>query len=286
MKKNSKKPELSIIIPTLNEEETLPLLLESLRKNLKKIKAEVIIVDGYSEDKTVKVAKKSKVKNLKVFLCHRGPAHQRNYGAEKAKAPLLLFLDADVILPRNFLRRALEEIEERKLDVAAVCCKVKESGLWEKFCYDFMANLWMRLFERIKPFGHCCFFIKKELHKKICGFDETLSFGEDSEYLERAKKAGGKFRILKGGKFIASARAFKKYGRSQSIALAYLNVYRLFGGERRKEKKLESLYGKFTKFSPTYIENKIKEEIKKVVEFEKELANRYFYLKDFNIKQF
>lgn len=275
MKKARRKPlELSIIITTLNEEKYLPKLLKSLKVNLKNVKAEVILVDAHSQDKTVEVAKKSKIKSLKIFLPkHRGQSYQRNYGASKAKAPLLLFLDADVILPRGFLKKALKEIKERNLDVAATYCRAEKSGLWEKFCYNFVANSWMHFFEKWKPFGQCCLFIKRELHNKIKGIDETLSFGEDSEYLERAKKAGGKFRVLsKDNKFIISARAFRKYGRlSQTVAFAYLNLCRLFGKERRKEsmKKWGSLYEKFRKVSPTYIEGKVKRGVKKVIEYEK-----------------
>lgn len=274
----NKELELSIIIPTLNEEKALPRLLKSLKDNLKNINAEVLLIDAHSKDKTVQVAKKSGIKKLRIFQPKkRGQSYQRNYGVAKAKAPLLLFLDADVILPRGFLRKALKEIKERKLDIAASYCKVeKSSGLWEKFCYNCIANLWMWFFEKWKPFGHCCFFIKKEFHDKINGIDESLSFGEDSEYLERAKKAGGKFRVLKGDKkFIISARGFRKYGRlSQSVAFFYLNLYRLLGRERRKEKMKNwgELYEKFRKVSPTYIEGKLKRGMKKVIEFEKNLS--------------
>lgn len=256
----NQKFELSIVIPTFNEEKYLPILLKSLNQNLKKIKAEVIIVDSpKTTDKTVSVARKSHINNLRILKPEKsGQSYQRNYGGDRAMAPLILFLDADVILPNDFLAKALKEIKSRQLDIASTYSKTGKIGLWEKLVYRF-ANVWMHFFEKIKPYGQCCFFIKADLHKKIQGFDETLYFGEDSEYIERAAKAGGKFGILKNVRFIISARAFSRYGRAgQTAGFFFLNLYRLIGRERRKEKSTSEIYEKFTKISPTRIEGKIK----------------------------
>jgi glycosyltransferase involved in cell wall biosynthesis len=257
--------ELSVIIPTLNEENYLPNLLKSLKQNLKNINSEVIIVDGYSKDKTIQVARKSGIKNLRIFRARKGgPSYQRNYGARKARAYWLLFLDADVVLPKNFLKCAFREIKQRNIDIAACYCEPEKRGVFELIVFG-LANLWMHLFEKSKPFAQDCFFIKTELHKKINGFDETISFGEDSEYVERASKLGYKFRILMNDKkYIISSRAFKRYGRfSQSFACMCLNFYRLSGHERRKEKHFTELYSKFEKISPTTLEKKIEKRIEK-----------------------
>jgi glycosyltransferase involved in cell wall biosynthesis len=268
-----KQLQLSIVIPTLNEEKYLPRLLDSLKRNLKKIDAEVIIADGRSKDKTIALAKKSGIKNMRIFRSGKGPAYQRNYGANRAKAPLILFLDADVTLPKNFLKCALKEIKKRKIDIAACYCEPETKKVFELLAFG-LADLWIHLFERCKPFAQDCFFIKAELHKKIKGFDEAISFGEDSEYVERASLAGGKFRLLRNGKkYIVSSRAFARYGRfSQSLACICLNFYRLFGHERKKEKHFSQLYKKFGKMCPTRIENKVRKSIKKELqELQKDL---------------
>ncbi|MCX8194085.1 MAG: glycosyltransferase [Candidatus Pacearchaeota archaeon] len=259
-----KELELSIIIPTLNEEKYLPKLLRSLKTNLKNINVEIIIVDAHSKDKTLALAKKSGIKNLRIFITKKGAAYQRNYGAKKAKAPLLLFLDADVVLPKDFLKKTLEEIKKRKLDVAACYCKPDKKKFFE-ICAFGLANIWMRIFEKIKPFGQSCYFVEKKLFEKLKGFDTSLSFGEDSELLERAKKSGAKFRVL-NEKFILSTRDFEKYGRfSQSLAYIFLNFYRLLGKERRKEKHFYELYHKFHRVSPSRLEAEFKEGVKKNV---------------------
>lgn len=284
--KKHKELELSIIIPTLNEERALPKLLKSLKNNLKNVNAEIILVDAHSKDKTVAVARKSGIKNLRIFQPRKkGQSYQRNYGAWKARAPLLLFLDADVMLFPNSLEKALKEIIERNLDAAACLSKVVENSLWEKFCYDVIANSWMRIFERWKPYAHCCFFMKRELHYKIGGFDERLFFGEDSEYVERAVKKGkAKFGILKSSKFIISTRGFKKYGRlAHSLAFAYLNLYRVIGRERRRKGESTSeLYAKFQKMTvPKEVGKQIGRGIVKVAEYHRTLRvteNRPSYM--------
>ena len=106
---------ISIITPTLNEEEFLPKLLKSIKKQKFK-DYEIIVADAGSVDKTRKIAKKLGSGVVKGGL----PAVGRNEGAKAAKGELLLFLDADVILPEKFLEKAIREFEKRNLDVASI----------------------------------------------------------------------------------------------------------------------------------------------------------------------
>ena len=99
---------LSIIIPTLNEEYHLPLLLSSIKEQQKDPPDyEIIIADAGSKDKTLEIAKSFGCKITKGGL----PAKGRNEGAKIAQGDLLLFLDADTILPENSLKRFLTEFE-------------------------------------------------------------------------------------------------------------------------------------------------------------------------------
>ncbi|MCL6500550.1 MAG: hypothetical protein K6T16_00765, partial [Candidatus Pacearchaeota archaeon] len=126
-----------------------------------------------------------------------------------------------------------------------------------------------------KPYAHCCFFMKRDIHYKIGGFDERLFFGEDSEYVERAvKKARARFGILRCGKFIISARGFKKYGRlAHTLAFIYLNLYRLVGRERRRKGESTSeLYEKFKKMTePQEVGKALSRGIIKVAEYHRTL---------------
>ena len=109
---------ISIIIPTLNEEKYLPHLLKSIKEQdffSNPEKLEIIVADAGSEDKTVEIAKSFGCQITKGGL----PAKGKNEGAKIARGDLFLFLDSDVILDKNYLKKALKEFRERKLSVAS-----------------------------------------------------------------------------------------------------------------------------------------------------------------------
>ena len=202
---------LSIIIPTKNEEEYLPKLLESIKKQTFK-DYEIIVADNKSTDKTRKIAIKYKCKIVRGGL----PGKARNRGAKVARGNILLFLDADTELKsKDFLDKAIKEFGKRKLDLAASLMYLKGNKL-DKLYFDF----WNRLTElfqySLTPFaGGWCIFIKKDLHDKIKGFDEKIILGEDSDYAQRAIKSNlfkVKFKVLKSVKIQVSPRRLQKEG--------------------------------------------------------------------------
>ena len=92
-------PEISVIIPTLNEEKYIPLVLEGLKKQTFK-SFETIVVDGGSEDRTREIARK-----CATVLIERknGVGCARNLGAAHAKGRILVFIDADTKPSANLL---------------------------------------------------------------------------------------------------------------------------------------------------------------------------------------
>lgn len=94
-------PLISIIIPAYNEEDLIAECLESIKsqscKNL-----EVIVVDDGSKDRTLEIAKGLKVKTMSQY--HKGPGSARNLAASHAKGKILVFVDADMIFDKNFIR--------------------------------------------------------------------------------------------------------------------------------------------------------------------------------------
>jgi len=94
--------EISIIIPTLNEEKNIEKCLKSvINQDFPREKYELIISDGCSRDKTVQIARKYA---NKVFVAKsKGVWYGRNYGAKFAKGKYLVFVDADTYLDPNYL---------------------------------------------------------------------------------------------------------------------------------------------------------------------------------------
>ena len=84
---------ISVIVPVLNEEKSIPATLQALA-TLQPY--ETIVVDGGSQDRTPEIAAKF---GVKVIQSERGRARQMNRGAQEANGDVLLFLHADTCLP-------------------------------------------------------------------------------------------------------------------------------------------------------------------------------------------
>jgi glycosyltransferase involved in cell wall biosynthesis len=211
------KEAISVVIPTFNEEHYLPKLLRSLQNQSVKPN-EIIIADAFSTDNTRNIALSFGCRVVDGGL----PARGRNRGALVAKSEILLFLDADVVLPKHFIKACLAEFIQKKLDVA--CCFIRTpSPLKRDYYLHEAVNYYLRIMKRIHPraVGQCIF-IKRSLHQKIHGFNESLFLAEDHDYVERAAE-NGKFSFLNSYKLPVSGRRLLKEGRIK-LALKYLLI--------------------------------------------------------------
>jgi len=163
-------PEVSIIIPTKNEQEYLPKLLDSIKLQGVSDLEIIVAISPQTEDRTAKIAL-----DYGCRVVEGGPlAFARNSGAREAGGNILLFIDADVILPENFLAASLKEFNERGLDVAGTLqTPIKTGSRFNDFQYKFFyesANRWMRFWQRgYRPFMQVCMFSKKKCMKKLAG---------------------------------------------------------------------------------------------------------------------
>jgi len=208
---------LSIIIPTLNEEKFLPHLLISLKEQTFK-DFEIIVADNNSTDATRSIALKSGAKMVEGGL----PARGRNNGAKVARGEWLLFLDADVILPPDFLEKAIAEIKESTLAAASCLINPLSARKIDKFLHG-VVNLYFKATK--KKFAHApgfCIFAKKEVHQLVGGFDEKIKLSEDHDYVLRINKIE-KFDFVKSVRIPVSVRRLNKDGRF-NIAIKYLAV--------------------------------------------------------------
>ena len=206
---------LSIVIPTKNEEEYLPKLLASIAKQTLQ-PLEVIVADAFSTDKTRQIAASFGAKVVDGGM----PGPGRNRGAEAASGEVLLFLDADVQLnDPQFLERNLNEFVERKL-AFATCDVLPLSGkLVDRLFHDFY-NAYTRALAKFHPHAPgFCIFARRAAHNQIHGFDETVLFCEDHDYVLRGQKIGA-FGILTSVKVPVSVRRLDRDGRVE-IAVKY-----------------------------------------------------------------
>lgn len=217
--------KISIIIPTYNEEEYLPNLLESIkRQDFQDL--EVIIADAHSTDKTVEIANSYNCKVVPGGL----PGIGRNNGAREAKGELLLFLDSDCVLTDNYLSLAIEEFEHHNLGIAITQIVPLEKSFINNLSHEF-ANYMTKAISEIKPHGAGCYGILtyKSLHEEVNGFDEEVDFGEDTDYIERIGKIS-RFKVLNNPRLLISTRRLEEEG-LKSITLKYAKstAYQMLG---------------------------------------------------------
>ncbi len=207
--------KVSIIIPSYNEEEFLPNLLTSIQRQ-EFDDLEVIIADANSTDKTVEIAESYGCKIVPGGL----PSVGRNNGAKVARGELLLFLDADSVLTNNYISSAVEEFELHNLGIAITQIVPLEKSFINQLTHEF-ANYMTKQISEIKPHGAGCYGILtyKSLHEKVNGFDETLDFGEDTDYIERIGKIS-RFKVLEKPRLLISTRRLEEEG-LKDITLKY-----------------------------------------------------------------
>ena len=136
---------LSIVIPTLNEEKYLPLLLKSVKNQVLQDEVEIIVADSGSTDKTQEIAVSF---GCRVYVIPSVvlPAQAKNGGAEFAQGSIIFFVDADVILPPSFLKKAVDEFRLRNLGVGSFYLASDN-----KF-HNFLFNLLMLFFFSVRKF--------------------------------------------------------------------------------------------------------------------------------------
>ncbi|MEE1134359.1 MAG: MJ1255/VC2487 family glycosyltransferase [Methanobrevibacter sp.] len=225
---------LSIIIPTYNEEEYLPILLDSI-KSQSFDDYEIIVADANSTDKTREVAESYGCTVVDGGL----PAVGRNNGAKIAKGEYLLFLDSDLELTEDYLRNALYEFRMERLGIAITQMTPMSNKIEDKIFHDF-ANYFMISVEKIKPHGAGCYGIiaRKELHDRCNGFDEDLTFGEDTDYIERLAKIEP-FKVLRNAKIGVSTRRLEEEGIETLIRQYGRSTVNDFLGKRTTAEELD-----------------------------------------------
>ena len=223
-------PKYSIVIPTLNEEKYLPLLLKDIY-NQTLNDYEVIVADACSKDKTRKYAKKFKAKVVEGGL----PAKARNNGAKYAKGQFLIFLDADVRIPKTFFKKIDKEIYNHYLDLATCRFKPISKKKIDKIMHDIV-NYGIILSQYIDPHAPgFCIIVSKRLFNRVHGFNEKLKLAEDHDFVKRASKFR-KLKVIESTYFKVSVRRLDKEGRlGLAEKYAFVEIYRLLFGDIYKD---------------------------------------------------
>jgi glycosyltransferase involved in cell wall biosynthesis len=189
MKTTTESPTVSVIIPTRNSAKTLSKCLQSLcLQTFKPI--EIVIVDAFSSDKTLEIAKgySTKVLQEKGFQ-----SKARNIGVQNSKGKFLLFLDSDQALSKTVIEECIKICQNN----AAGMVRVPEVFVGNSFWSNCSA-VWRNSYDKVEAqygkrlglvHGKPRFFIRADL-EKVGLFDESLLWGEDYDLHERLKRQG------------------------------------------------------------------------------------------------
>ncbi|MEW6329589.1 MAG: glycosyltransferase, partial [Candidatus Micrarchaeota archaeon] len=210
---------ISVVIPTLNEEKCIEECLLSLRAQRYDERYEIILVDGQSGDRTQAIAKKYVDKVL--VKPPKGPATARNIGAREAKYPIVAFIDADCIAAPNWLEEIEKSFRENIVGLGGVVRP--SSGTWfDKLMFKINSDWWVRVSARFgvyQLYGNNCAY-RRANFLKIGGFNENVSFFEDTELSMRMKKVGR----VKVNKNMAVATSIRRFRQMGYIRLGMINV--------------------------------------------------------------
>ena len=185
--------KLSVIIPCLNAEKTLPVQLEALAAQRWAEPWEIIIADNGSRDNSIQVASKflGQFAGLRIIdaSAKRSASYARNVGARAADADSLAFCDADDEVAPEWVSSMGEALQMHDVVYGQFRFdKFNEAARAEKVARKWKGGLFKGRF--LKGGGTGNMGIKRWVHEAIGGFDESLPRFEDADYYWRLQLEG------------------------------------------------------------------------------------------------
>ena len=190
--------DLSVVIPCYNAGENIVVQLAALSRQSFGGSWEVVVADNGSTDSTIEAVEQCRplLPSLQVVDAsdRRGSAHARNVGARIARGALLVFVDADDEVAPGFLAAmgaaltahdfVASRFEITKLNPGLIGAKIKnpqDTGLQRITYPPYQTHA-----------GGSGLGVKREVHQRVGGFDESLPRLQDTDYCFRLQSRGVK----------------------------------------------------------------------------------------------
>ena len=224
--------KVSIIIPTLNEAENIERVIERLKTGGNGLIADLLVVDGGSEDQTVSIAAKA---GARVIQTLPGRALQMNHGVEHSTGDLLYFVHGDTLPPVDYLDKILQGVAE---GYPVGCFRFRfdsDSRLLKLNAYFTRFNqIWCRG-------GDQSLFITRQAFNALGGYRNDYRIMEDYDLIIRARKQYP-FKVIPDD-VIVSARKYQtnSYLRVQFANFIVFNMFRLGYSQERMAKTYKRL---------------------------------------------
>src|SRR5215469_7406934 len=179
---------LSVIIPAFNEERYLPRTLSCLNQAINGLgehadcHVEVVLVDNASTDRTAEIAASFGARI--VSTPDHNIARVRNLGAGAASGELLVFLDADTLIPRELLSRILEVMDDATCLGGAVDIDYRPA----RALMRAYVGVWRAIGLALRMAQGATQFCRREAFAALNGYDDTLYMGEDCDFYWRLRR--------------------------------------------------------------------------------------------------
>lgn len=198
---------ISVVIPARNAAATLGECLDAVRKSSYP-QVEVVVVDDCSDDTTASIAR-DRGCQVVCSASNLGAANARNLGANAASGEIILFTDADILLPPNALSRVAAALADTATAgvVGLLGPQIRFTNLASQFKNLWMYYTYSRLAastaarEGVGLFFTSIAAIRKPVFEQMGGFDtnyQGTSVTEDIEFGQRLLTAGHRI-LLDGG---------------------------------------------------------------------------------------
>lgn len=221
---------LSIVVPTLNEESTIEATIQYLL-TLNPKPLEIIVVDGGSSDKTIRLAKRA---GATVLKSGRGRGRQMNAGAKHAKGEYVCFLHADTVPPKDLVRIADRTLRNPKVVLGGCRLSVEQNG--QSFVLADLNSLlktWylpllLRPLSFVRGlrilFGDQALFCRKAEFDCVGGFEEAYPIMEDASLCiamhmkgTGSRSSRGKVQLVMNRIARTSARRISEWGNIRTL---------------------------------------------------------------------
>ncbi|WP_028580736.1 glycosyltransferase [Desulfogranum japonicum] len=180
----------SVVIPTFNEEACLSVTLEALKIAIGlRDDIEVILVDNYSTDNSVRLAQQF---GARILQSHSNISASRNLGARATVGKYIYFLDADITVPPQIFTVLDRFVAEARSDVLGFLDLAPENAPW--FAYTWSRRILTRRGEytEVDWLPGRNIFVSRAYFDRVNGFDASLLTSEDKDFVVRLRKAGAK----------------------------------------------------------------------------------------------
>lgn len=183
---------ISFVIPAYNEEALLGRTLDSIFQAARAVGRpfEVIVVNDASNDRTAEIARERGAKVVDVEL--RQIAAVRNAGARQAQGDVLIFVDADTLMPEVTLRAALAALERGAVGGGSRVALGGEIPLAGRLYFNLFFLIWRPL----NLAAGCFVYARRDVFEKVGGFDERY-FASEEVWLSKALKQHGRFVVVR-----------------------------------------------------------------------------------------